>query len=268
VVVTPDGQVTSRYDKVRRVPFGEYVPLRGFLDALGAPVDEVPTNAIAGTGPAILDLPDGTRLGVVISWEVFFGGRARDGVKHGGEFILNPTNGASYTGTIVQTQQVASSRLRAIETGRWLVQVSPTGFSELVTPDGEVIDRTAVSEQAIVGGTVELRTGYTWYVRAGDAPFIIALLAVFAGAWIATLSRRRRRRPSPFEEDGDGAVIDQRDQHLGAEPARRDGGAEPAEPDHEGDDERLGVFRAGGGDPARAATLRRVTVERELTDDQ
>ena len=76
----------------------------------------------------MLDLPDGARLAVVISWEVFFGGRARDGVKHGGQVLLNPTNGASYTGTIVQTQQVASSRLRAIETGRWVVQAAPTGL--------------------------------------------------------------------------------------------------------------------------------------------
>ena len=132
--MTPDGDVTSRYDKVRRVPFGEYVPLRGLLEAFGAPVDQVRTNAVPGAGPAVLDLPDGTRPGVVISWEVFFGGRAREGVKQGGDVLLNPTNGASYTGTIVQTQQIASSRLRAIETGRWVVQAAPTGFSAFVTP--------------------------------------------------------------------------------------------------------------------------------------
>ena len=156
------------------MPFGEYVPLRGFLDALGAPVDQVPTNAVPGPTPAVIDLPDGTRLGVVISWEVFFGGRAREGVEHGGGVIVNPTNGASYTGTILQTQQVASSRLRAIETGRWVVQAAPTGFSAFVSPDGDVIDRTAVSEQAVIRHRLELRTGRTWYVRIGDRPFIVA----------------------------------------------------------------------------------------------
>jgi apolipoprotein N-acyltransferase len=264
VIVTPDGRVTSRYDKVRRVPFGEYVPLRGLLEALGAPVDQVPTNAVAGTAPAVLEMPDGTRMGVAISWEVFFGGRVRDGVKHGGQVILNPTNGASYTGTILQTQQVASSRLRAIETGRWLVQVSPTGFSEVVSPDGDVIDRTAVSERAIVRGTVELRTGRTWYVNLGDAPFIAALLIVFAGSWAAA----RHRRSSTFEQHRDRAVVDEGDLHLGAETAGGDRGAEPAELGDEGVDERLGVFRAGGGDPARAAAPGRVAVERELTDDE
>ncbi|MDQ3738352.1 MAG: apolipoprotein N-acyltransferase, partial [Actinomycetota bacterium] len=83
VVVTPDGNVTSRYDKVRRVPFGEYVPMRGLLEALGAPVDQVPSDAIAGTTPAVLQLPSGQRAAVVISWEVFFGGRVREGVKEG-----------------------------------------------------------------------------------------------------------------------------------------------------------------------------------------
>jgi apolipoprotein N-acyltransferase len=265
VVVTPDGRVTSRYDKVRRVPFGEYVPLRGLLDTLGAPVDQVPTNAVAGTGPAVIDLPDGTPLAVVISWEVFFGGRAREGVKHGGEVILNPTNGASYTGTIVQTQQVASSRLRAIETGRWLVQVSPTGFSELVTPDGDVIDRTGVSERAIVRGSVELRTGRTWYVNLGDAPFIVALLILFAASWLLTVRDVRR---SALEQHGDGAVVDEGDLHLGAEPAGRDRRPEPAQFVHDHSDERLGVLGAGGGDPARSTALGRVAVERELADDE
>lgn len=198
VVVAPDGSITSRYEKVRRVPFGEYVPLRGFLEAIGAPVDRV-GDAVAGTGPAVIDLPDGTRLGVVISWEVFFGGRARDGVVHGGQVLVNPTNGASYTGTIVQTQQIASSRLRAIETGRWVVQAAPTGFSAFVSPSGRVIDRTAVSEQAVIRHVVALREGRTWYVNLGERPWIVLLVVTLAGAWTMTILDRRaltaRRSP-------------------------------------------------------------------------
>jgi apolipoprotein N-acyltransferase len=244
VVVTPDGEVTSRYDKVRRVPFGEYVPLRGLLEAIGAPVDQVPTNAVAGTEPAVLDLPDGTRLGVAISWEIFFGGRARDGVRAGGEALLNPTNGASYTGTIVQTQQVASSRLRAIETGRWVVQASPTGFSEFVTPGGDVIDRTAVSEQAVIRHEIELRTGRTWYTTLGDRPWILTVAGVLIVSWV--LARR-----SALDDERHRAVVGERDVHLGAEAPGGDDGAEAAQLGDELVDERLGVLRSGSGDPTR-----------------
>ena len=55
---------------------------------------------------SVLELPDGTKVATVISWEVFFGGRANEGVEHGGEFIINPTNGSSYTWTVLQCQQV------------------------------------------------------------------------------------------------------------------------------------------------------------------
>src|SRR4029078_7205915 len=115
-----------------------------------------------------LTLPDGTRVAVVISWEVFFGGRVRDGVEHGGEWVINPTNGSSYTWTVLQTQQVASSRLRAIETGRCVAQAAPTGFSAFISPDGDVYDRTSVSEQAVLSRTLALRPGKTSYVTPGD----------------------------------------------------------------------------------------------------
>jgi apolipoprotein N-acyltransferase len=190
VVVQPDGSITSRYDKVRRVPFGEYMPFRDFLTAIGAPTNLVPRDAVPGTSPAVLDTRAG-RIGVVISWEVFFGGRAREGVANGAKLIINPTNGSSYTGTILQTQQIASSRLRALETGRWVVQSSPTGFSAFVSPSGEVLDRTAVSEQAVATRTVALRTGRTLYSRLGDAP-VIALAALLA-AGVAVVSRRSSR---------------------------------------------------------------------------
>jgi apolipoprotein N-acyltransferase len=208
VVVTPDGKIVSRYDKVHRVPFGEYMPLRGLLHAVGAPTDLVPRDAVAGTGPAYLDIPlssgpdsgDTVRAGAVISWEVFFGRRAAEGVNDGATFIMNPTNGSSYTGTILQSQQIASSRLRAMENGRWVVQVSPTGFSAFVSPDGDVFDRTAVSEQKVITRTITLTSGRTWYSHLGDRPFVLLMILALLGAWIvpgrALLAQRRITPPA------------------------------------------------------------------------
>ncbi|MFM7755905.1 MAG: apolipoprotein N-acyltransferase [Actinomycetota bacterium] len=194
VVVTPDGVIHDRYDKVRRVPFGEYMPLRELLKTLGAPVDQVPRDAVAGTGPAYLDIPlQGVeeRASVAISWEIFFGGRVREGVEAGAGFVLNPTNGSSYTWTVLQSQQVASSRLRAQETGRWVVQVSPTGFSAFVDPEGRVYDRTRVSEQAVLDRVIQIRSGDTIYVSLGDGPWIVLLLVVTAGGLLAPVIVRR-----------------------------------------------------------------------------
>ena len=185
--IEPDGTVVDRYDKVRTVPFGEYVPVRSLVELVAA--DMLPARDLRpGTGPAVLDTSVG-RLGVSISWEVFFDHRTRDAVHNGAEIILNPTNGASYWLTQVQTQQVAASRLRALETGRWVVQVAPTGFSAVVDHRGRVLQRTAVSEQAVLHHRVERRQGLTWAATSGTWPMAVLSLLAAAGAWVA--DRRR-----------------------------------------------------------------------------
>ncbi|MFM9136780.1 MAG: apolipoprotein N-acyltransferase, partial [Actinomycetota bacterium] len=79
---------------------------------------------------------------------------------------------------------------RAIEQDRWLVQVAPTGFSAFVSPEGEVFDRTAVSERAVIVREIPLRSGRTLYSRLGDLPFIVAFVAVL----VALLVSARRTR--------------------------------------------------------------------------
>jgi len=192
VLLGPDGAAMGRYDKVHRVPFGEYVPLRGLLEPIAG--DALPDrDALAGTDPNLLDVPG--PVGLVtspISWEVFFADRTREGVEAGARLVLNPTNGSSFTGTIVQTQQVASSRMRAIESGRWVVQVAPTGFSAVIDDEGRVVQRSAISERRVLQRTVELREGLTLYTRWGNAPgLLLAGLCVAAG-WAV---ERRGRRP-------------------------------------------------------------------------
>ena len=165
------GTPVDTYDKVRLVPFGEYVPLRSTVERFS---DELPGRDVRpgpSDEPAVLDTPLGP-LGVAISWEIFFDHRARSAASGdgGGRVLLNPTNGSSYWLTVVQSQQIASSRLRAIETDRWVVQAAPTGFSAVITPEGDVIERTGISESRVIQTTVELRRGDTLAVRLGAWP--------------------------------------------------------------------------------------------------
>ena len=177
------------------MPFGEWVPLRSLLDPIAG--DVLPSrDALIGQTPAVVDTEAGP-LGVSISWEIFFGERARDAIGSGGQVLLNPTNGASYEGTQVQTQQVANSRMRAVETGRWVLQAAPTGFTAVVTPAGEVLQRTGVSERAILYDTIELRDGETLYVRWGDLPALAFAVLSLAAGWLADRRDLLRSRAGP-----------------------------------------------------------------------
>jgi apolipoprotein N-acyltransferase len=194
IVLGPDGEYVDRYDKVRTVPFGEFVPARDVLERVAGESGLPARDAVAGSGPGVVDTEFGP-MGVLISWEVFFQNRGREAIGTGdGHLLLNPTNGASYWLTLVQSQQVASSQLRALETGRWVAQAAPTGFSAVVTPEGELVERTAVSEQAVIMATVELREGNTWATVVGYWPaLVLSLLAYPLGWWI----ERRSALPDP-----------------------------------------------------------------------
>lgn len=187
IVYLPDGSTGGRYDKVRRVPFGEFVPLRGLIESVAGSNTGIPVrDARAGTEPAIVRTPAGD-LALAISWEIFFTNRGRDGVLHGGQILLNPTNGSSYWLTQVQTQQVASSQLRAIETGRWVLQAAPTGFSAIVNPSGNVLKRTSISEQVVLQQDVMLRSGDTIATVIGPMPVIwLSGILLALSWWFAT----------------------------------------------------------------------------------
>ena len=188
MTINPDGTNSGRYDKLRRVPFGEFVPFRGLIERV-AP-DFLPTNdAKPGTGPAVIETGVGTAA-ISISWEVFHDDRTYSGMKNGGLIQLNPTNGSSFWLTIVQTQQIASSQLRAIESGRWVLQAAPTGFSAIIEPDGTVVERTGISEARVLQGEVELREGNTWATRFTWYPMFLIAIAAYACAW--ALARRQQ----------------------------------------------------------------------------
>lgn len=193
----PDGRIVDRYEKVHRVPFGEYIPARALFESLTDMTALVPRDAIPGRAPGLLRTPAGP-LGVVISYEVFFSDRVRAAVEAGGQVLLVPTNAASYTTEEVPATEVAAARMRALEFDRAVLQAAPTGYTAIVRPDGLVVEQSGLSTAEVLTATVPLRTGMTVYARTGDGPVTalaaLALLASPLALLVAAVHRRRFRR--------------------------------------------------------------------------
>jgi apolipoprotein N-acyltransferase len=190
---SPSGHLVGVFEKVHRVPFGEYVPWRSFFAHL-ANLQDISRDAIPGTGSGMIATPAG-RFAVLVSFEVFFSDRGRSGVRAGGQLILVPTNTSSYSNAQAPAQEIAASRLQAIAQGRDLLQAAPTGYSAVIDNHGTVLAQTRLSERAVIRTVVPLRDGATIYVRLGDAfPVGLALTAAGAGWILALVERRRRQR--------------------------------------------------------------------------
>jgi apolipoprotein N-acyltransferase len=199
VAFAPSGRLVGTFEKVHRVPFGEYVPFRSFVSHL-ANLQAVPRDAVAGHGSGLLRTP-AARLGILVSFEVFFASRSASSVAAGAQVLVVPTNTSSYATSQVPGQELAAGRLQAVETGRDLVQASPTGYSDLVDHRGVVSARTVLGHRQVLTGVVGLRGGTTLYDRFGDPPVLALAALALAASWAA--GRRRvsasatRRRASP-----------------------------------------------------------------------
>jgi apolipoprotein N-acyltransferase len=177
----PDGRIVGMFEKVHRVPFGEYVPFRSFISHF-ANLSEVPTDAIPGHGTGLLRTPAGP-LGTLVSFEVFYANRSRTSVRAGAELLIVPTNTSSYATAQVPTQEVAADSVQAVETGRDVVQAAPTGYSAVVDQRGRVLDRSVLGRGQLLTATVPLRRGFTPYDHLGDLPFLVLAGVGLVAAW-------------------------------------------------------------------------------------
>jgi apolipoprotein N-acyltransferase len=206
VAYGPDGRQLGRVEKVHRVPFGEYIPARSFVSHF-ATLSGVPSDAIVGTRPEVLDTPAG-RLGVLISFEVFFADRSGDAVAHGATLLVVPTNTTSYPSSQMPSQELAAARLQAVMRGRDLVQASPTGYSAVIDNQGRVLERSELSQRGVLSAVVALRDGATPFSRIGSWPSLaVAAACLLAGQLRARSGRRRAsgsdRSPEPTAPDAD-----------------------------------------------------------------
>jgi apolipoprotein N-acyltransferase len=184
----PNGHIVGVFEKVHRVPFGEYVPLRSFFSHF-ADLSGVPVDAVPGHGTGLMRTP-AAPLGLLVSFEIFYAGRSHESVRAGAQLLAVPTNTSSYSTSQVPSQEIAAAIVQAVETGRDLVQAAPTGFSAAVTQRGVVVQRSALGRRQVLFATVALRSGFTPYDHWGDLPvLVLALVALLAG-WARQLQSR------------------------------------------------------------------------------
>ncbi len=189
----PDGTLVSRFEKVHRVPFGEYVPERSFFAHL-ANLSAVSRDAVPGTGTGLLPTPAGP-LGAMVSYEVFYAERGRSSVRAGAQLLIVPTNTSSYAAAQVPTQEIAAAEVQAVQQGRDLLQAAPTGYSAAITNRGTLLERSGLGAQQVVFATLSRRAGWTLYVRFGDLPVEVGAGVALVGAWL--LAGRRNRVGAP-----------------------------------------------------------------------
>lgn len=179
------------YDKQQLVPFGEFTPFKEIVLALFERANLVGRQSVPGTRDGDLRMGPVT-IGAVNCYEVAFDGVVRDTVRAGGTPLVVQTNNASYALTNLPPQQLAMSKLRAVEHNRAVVTAATTGISAYVTPDGKVSwqTRERVADMTVV--KVPVRTQTTIATRVGAAPewalIVMGVAAVGVAAW-----RGRRR---------------------------------------------------------------------------
>jgi apolipoprotein N-acyltransferase len=191
---------TTVYLKRRLVPFGEYLPFRSLISKITSLTQLLPQDMVPGHKTVVFDVGQ-IRLGDVICYEVAFDDLVRSEVTAGANVLTVQSNDATFERegptTEESGQQLAMARLRAVEFDRTVIYDSSTGYSAIITPDGQVTQRTGLWQQAEIEARVPLLTYQTLAERVGAWPewAIVGAtaLALCLAAGQAAASRRGRR---------------------------------------------------------------------------
>lgn len=184
---------TDFYDKKRPVPFAEYVPDREFWRSLAPElIDMVPRGYSFGTRDGIYDLTSAT-AGTLICFEIAEDDIPRDLANQGAELILSQTNNADFGYSDETWQQSALAKLRAIETGRTVINISTVGHSAIYKFDGTIQAELPWYTSGAMVEQVELRGGVTPAAALGGwFDLLIALLAMIFISFSVGLGGRKK----------------------------------------------------------------------------
>lgn len=217
VLVNGDGTTTNsvivwdaqsgpgeRHDKKIIQPFGEYLPYRSFFRLFSEYADRA-GHFVPGHGDGVVHAA-GIPIGVATCYEVAFDRALRQAVDAGAQLLAVPTNNATFGDTEMTYQQLAMSRLRAVEHGRTVVVAATSGVSAIVAPDGTVLEQSPLFEPAALVAQVPLRTETTLASRLGPIPELVLCIMAVAAAGAAFVRARRHQNTVSSPQPGPDTV--------------------------------------------------------------
>jgi apolipoprotein N-acyltransferase len=188
------GRILGRYDKAHLVPYGEYLPMRRILSAIGlsrlAPGD---IDFDPGPGPRTLDLPIVGKAGFQLCYEIIFSGEVVDRANRP-DFLFNPSNDAWF-GAWGPPQHLAQARLRALEEGLPVLRSTPTGISAVIDSEGRLLHSVPWRTAGAIDARLPLPKPPTLFARFGNIlPFAFALLLMVVAMAAERIAAGRKPR--------------------------------------------------------------------------
>jgi apolipoprotein N-acyltransferase len=187
-LIGPHGFERDFYDKMRLVPFGEYVPYKRILFFVDRIVTAV-GGIVPGRRATIFKGPDDSRFGALICYEGIFPDLSRHYVAEGATFLVNVTNDAWYGATSAPAQHLVQASFRAIENRVPMARAANTGISALIAADGTITWQSALDVETWHVGELTWPGVRTFYTRFGDV-FVWLCVVATLGAFAVGLRRR------------------------------------------------------------------------------
>jgi apolipoprotein N-acyltransferase len=199
VLIDPGTPDLARYDKMRLVPFGEYVPFRFLLGWLLGSTEAAHEDRRRGAALALLNAR-GLRVGPLICFESAFPDMSRRLAARGADILVVQSSTSTFQQSWAPAQHASLAALRAAETGRPVVHATLSGVSAIYDATGRRLGSLSTTERSTLVADVPLVTGHSLYTRLGDwvPALAVALLAGAAGQ--AIITQRRRPVATPTSE--------------------------------------------------------------------